>query len=49
MAQGVLELKESHSVDNQTDMAIQVPFDFALNEIKNIVKDKESDVLYINS
>ena len=23
MAQGVLELKESHSVDNQTDMAIQ--------------------------
>ena len=24
MAQGVLELKESHIVDNQTDMAIQV-------------------------
>ena len=23
MAQGVLELKESHSVDKQTDMAIQ--------------------------
>jgi hypothetical protein len=38
MAQGVLELKESHSVDNQTDMAIQVPFDFALKEIKTILK-----------
>ncbi len=47
MAQGVLELKESHTVDNQTDMAIQV-YIFIASYYRQLFADIKRKILIKN-